>query len=234
MFQRLVLPLLIILFTSSQVSSLELNCNYKFHTNWWAVDNIYFCEQTTSLVTTPNDIVDKIHGEHKENYGNNDVKGFRVDDKTMNYFPKGIDKFFPNLQFIAIWTTELKEIRQSDLAPFTKLRILSIWNNQIEVLEKDLLQFNTEIEYIGFGKNNIKFVDGKIFNHLRKLHTFHFDGNDCVSRQVAGNKHEVWDLTEEIEERCSDCRRVNDPRYHCDDSINETEVRVAVDAAKNE
>lgn len=120
----------------------------------------------------------------------------------MLYLPKGLDKFFENLEFLAIWTAELKEIHAEDLAPFTKLRILSIWENEIEFLEKDLMKFNTKIEYIGFGKNRIQYVDPSVFDPLTRLHTLHFDGNDCYSKQVAGNRIGVLKLIDEINEHC--------------------------------
>jgi hypothetical protein len=121
----------------------------------------------------------------------------------MSYLPKGIDKFFDNLEFLAIWTAGLEKIHAEDLAPFTELRILSIWENKIEFLEKNLMKFNTKIEYIGFGKNRIQYVDSNVFHPLKRLHTLHFDGNDCYSKQVAGNRAGVLKMIEEINEHCS-------------------------------
>lgn len=148
------------------------------------------------------EVLDRVEGFHREGFTNSDVRGFRSSGKRLETFPQGLENFFNNLEFIAIWTSGLKAIHREDLAPFKKLRILSIWENDIEYLEKGLLEFNTELEYIGFGKNRIQYVDGKVFNHLRKLHTLHFDNNPCLSRQVQGDREEVWDLVEEIAEKC--------------------------------
>jgi len=124
--------------------------------------------------------------------------------KNFIFFPQGFHKFFDaeKIGFIAVWTTGLKEIHQHDLSQFTKMRILSLWDNDFEVIEHDLLKFNPEIEYIGLGKNKIKFIDGNVFGHLKYLHTLHIDGNVCISKQVADNRHGVLELVREIEEKC--------------------------------
>ena len=131
------------------------------------------------------------------------MKGFRVEKKDCKYFPGKLSNFFPNLEFLAIWEAGLSEVHQRNLAPFTELRILSFFGNDLQVLERNLLKFNTKLEYIGLGRNQIKFIEGRIFNHLKNLHSLHFDLNVCASRQVGGNRHDVWDMVEELEEKCS-------------------------------
>lgn len=96
----------------------------------------------------------------------------------------------------------MKEIYQSDLSPFKKLTILSLWDNDFTVIPRDLLKFNPEIQYIGLGKNKIKFIEGNVFGNLKKLHTLHLDGNECISRQVADDRRQVLDLIEEVKEKC--------------------------------
>lgn len=199
-FSRLLLVPPIINLTSAA----ELYCNYKTRTDWWAIDNIYFCDQDSDLFLTKFDTsLTAVNGQHSPGSSNSDVKGYRVYEKRLHYFPGKLSNFFKNLEFIAIWDAELMEIHQKDLAPYTDLRILSIWKNKLEILERNLFRYNTKLEYIGLGQNRIKFVEGRIFNHLKKLHSLHFDGNVCVSRQVGDDKHEVWDLVEEIEDQCT-------------------------------
>jgi len=186
-----------------QKKIVDLSCTYKFFTDWWAIDYAYFCEQNKAInITDPDTRIATVKGTHKELKSNSDVRGFRVNLQSMSYLPKGLDKLFNNLEFLAIWTAGLKEIHAEDLAPFTKLRILSIWENKIEYIEKDLMKFNTNIEYIGFGKNRIQYVDPNVFDPLTRLHTLHFDGNDCYSKQVAGNRIGVLKMINEISKHC--------------------------------
>lgn len=149
-------------------------------------------------------MVTEIDGCHLNGKSNADVVGFRASGKKLNYFPRGLHKYFDaeKIQFIAIWTTGLKEIHQSDLSPFTKLKVLSLWENDFEVIQRDLFKFNAEIEYIGLGKNKIKFIDGNVFDHLKHLHTLHIDGNQCISSQVAGDRPGILELITEIKEKC--------------------------------
>ncbi|KAL7011119.1 hypothetical protein ACKWTF_014097 [Chironomus riparius] len=204
MSRYLILLFLSIQLLMSLTSAAELSCEYKTNTDWWAINNVYFCDQDTDLfVTKFNSNLTGVNGRHSNGKSNSDVIGYRVYEKRLHYFPAKLSNFFPNLEFIAIWDAELMEIRQRDLAPFTDLRILSIWKNKLETLEKNLFKFKTKLEYIGLGQNRIKFVDGRIFNHLKNLYSLHFDGNVCASRQVGDDKHEVWDLVEEIEDQCT-------------------------------
>lgn len=208
---------------STTTLALQLTCRYKTQTNWWAIDNVYFCDLKYDLATIePNDVV-TVNGCQSYGKSNADVVGFRANNKQLPYFPNGLNDYFDaeKIEFIAVWEAGLKEIHQSDLAPFTKLRILSLWANDFEVIERDLLKFNPQIEYIGLGKNKIKFIDGDVFGHLNALHTLHIDGNQCISRQVAGDRDAVLGLLDEIKENCSCSNDVAGGDYDLD-------VRVAI------
>ncbi|KAG4077129.1 hypothetical protein HA402_016116 [Bradysia odoriphaga] len=191
---------------SSTTLAFELTCRYKTETNWWAINNVYFCDLKYGVETLqPKEVITTVNGCHLHDKSNSDVVGFRASNKQLEYFPKGLPNHFDaeKIEFIAVWETGLKEIHQSDLQPFTKLRILSLWANDFEVIERDLLKFNPRIEYIGLGKNKIKFIDGNVFGHLNALHSLHIDSNKCISREVAGDRGAVLDLLKEIQEKCS-------------------------------
>lgn len=190
---------------SSTTLAFELTCRFETNTDWWAINNVYFCDLKRDVgMLKSKDVVTSVNGHHLNGKSNADVVGFRASNKKLFSFPQGLDKYFDveKIEFIAVWSTGLKEIHQSDLAPFTKIRILSLWENDFEVIERDLLKFNPQIEYIGLGKNKIKFVDGNVFGHLKNLHTLHIDGNVCISRQEAGDRLQVLDLINEIKEKC--------------------------------
>lgn len=190
---------------SSTTLAFELSCRFETNTEWWAINDVYFCELKHDVeMIKSRDAVTSVNGHHLNGKSNADVVGFRASNKKLLSFPQGLDKYFDGekIQFIAVWSTGLKEIHQSDLAPFTKMRVLSLWENDFEVIERDLLKFNPQIEYIGLGKNKIKFIDGNVFGHLKNLHSLHIDGNACISRQEAGNRLRVLDLIDEINEKC--------------------------------
>ncbi|XP_037035504.1 uncharacterized protein LOC119073823 [Bradysia coprophila] len=187
-------------------SNFEITCRYETETDWWAINNVYFCDLQYGVETLKlKDVITAVNGDHLDDRSNADVVGFRASKRRLEYFPKGLANYFDaeKIEFIAVWETGLKEIHQSDLSLFTKLRILSLWINDVEVIEHDLLKFNTHLEYIGLGKNKIKFVDGNVFGHLNALHSLYIDDNKCISRQVADNREAVVDLLQEIQQKCS-------------------------------
>lgn len=183
----------------------DLACNFKTDTDWWAINNVYFCDLQQDIESTnSNDVVTSVSGHHLCGKSNNDVVGFRAYGKNLKYFPKHLNDYFrpEKIEFVAVWTTGLKEIHQCDLSPFTNMRILSLWETDLEVIERDLLKFNPKIEYLGLGKNKIKYVDGNVFEHLKMLHTFHIDGNPCISQQVVEDKRLVAQLIDDIKLQC--------------------------------
>lgn len=197
---------IILVFTALTSGTLayELTCLYRTQTDWWAINNVYFCDMKNDLNGETNTVITEVKGDQLAGYSNADVIGFRAYKKKLHYFPQGLDKYFDadKIQFIAIWSTGLKKIQQTDLSPFKNVRILSLWDNDFEVIEHNLLKFNPRIEYIGLGKNKIKFVDGNVFGHLNNLHTLHIDGNVCVSDAAVSDKEKLLDLLKEIEEKC--------------------------------
>lgn len=199
--------LIIILFiTTTTTLALELTCRYKTNTDWWAINDVYFCDLEKDLdISKSNAVITVVTGDQLNGKSNADVIGFRAYNKKLNVFPQGLENYFniEKIEFIAIWNTGLKEIHQNDLSPYTNVKVLSLWNNDFEVIERDLLKFNPHIEYIGLGKNKIKFVDGNVFGHLKNLHSLYIDGNSCISKEVSGDKNQVLDLVHEIKEKCS-------------------------------
>lgn len=97
------------------------------------------------------------------------------------YFPKGIEKFFPNLNYINFGTLQMKEITKNDLKVFPELVHLNLENNQIKVLEKDLFKFNPKLFRVSFKKNDILFIDPNILDNLNNLDLFILEGNRCIS-----------------------------------------------------
>lgn len=156
------------------------------------------------MFKTSTDFIRTVNGAEFTGEVDDSVEGYRSEDKKSQYFPRGLQNFFiaDNFKFIAIWSAGLKELHQEDLAPFVNLKVFSLYGNEIEVLEKDLFKKNPKIEYLGLGQNKIKSVEGKVFRTLKNLNALHFDGNACASRQAV-EKHDIWDLVEEINAECN-------------------------------
>jgi Leucine-rich repeat (LRR) protein len=134
-----------------------------------------------------------------------DTKMLNIGSQTVNYFPIGIDKFFPDLQAIQVFNSKLKTIEKSDLKPFRHLKAVYLQYNEIEALEDNLFDNNTEIELIHLSRNKIKYIGANVFQPLKKLKYLYLVGNFCINRFVYDLK-QVQGL---ISEATSNCKKLN-------------------------
>jgi len=113
------------------------------------------------------------------------VEGFIAIDKTMQFFPKGLDKFFKNIKRIYIHSCQLKEIHQSDLKGFPNLVYFELKYNEIEVIEAGLFDFNPNLESIRFYlESKIIHIDPNVFDHLNKLSNLWFSSAPCFGEHI--------------------------------------------------
>ena len=104
------------------------------------------------------------------------VVGFSITYKTCHYFPQNIDKFFNNLTILEIHSSDLQEVRQHDLKPFTKLKGLFLSNNSIHILEKNIFKYNEDLQVVWLNMNPLKYMDPNIFDHLTGIKSLNFVG----------------------------------------------------------
>jgi len=169
------------LFGSTQSVSFE--CQFT-RNGWGPLGEIYKCEvQNTVNITSPDAAqIDSITGTHLPGYNNDNVESFHISyQDQVHYFPRGLNNFFKNLREIAIRTTGLKEVHQSDLKDFPKLLNLHLWNNKIEILEKNLFEFNPNLDYIFLESNKISHIDPNVFDKLLKLNDLWLRSNTCIN-----------------------------------------------------
>jgi hypothetical protein len=178
--------------------------------NWSVVGQVYQCDLNSDpQITSPGVTITSATGEHIDSSMTHaSVKSFYTDStsRTLNFFPRGLNGVFPNLEAIFMRYGRLIEVHQSDLKPFTTLRYLRLDDNDIRTLEKDLFKFNTALEYIGVHNNKITSIHPTVFDHLTKLTILYVYGNECVgtARSVNGNREEVFALIEDVKRQCSD------------------------------
>ena len=120
--------------------------------DFWAVGNKYRCFVKNNLVIdSPEKVqIDAVSGTHISRKSNDGEIYFHIDGKPIQYFPRGIEKFFRNLKGIAIWGTKIKEIHQEDLKPYKNLNCLYVRSSNIGIIEEGLFDFNPDMEAIIF------------------------------------------------------------------------------------
>ena len=162
--------LVIVLLLQIAFVTCGVNIQCAFGDTWpgltFLEDNAKF--QTLSSIIE-NETVTTINGQAANFYHSENVKMLDIDDQTVRYFPKGLEKIFPNLEGISIYNSKLKKISKSDLKPFPALRELCLHNNELETLDSDLFEFNPELRLIYLNSNKLKQIGANIFDSLTKL-----------------------------------------------------------------
>jgi len=194
----------ILAFCGSSTST-QLQCRFSDSFNYDVVGTIYECDVNNNprITTEESAEISRISGTHKSSKSNNDVIGFRAYGITIQFFPKGLNKFFKNLKMINIQSCQLKEIHQSDLKVFPKLVYLKLQSNDIEVIEEGLFDFNSNLEYIEFFESKIIHIDPNVFDHLNNLRYFHFFFVRCVGLRISNSKLQVQNALRVVKSKCT-------------------------------
>lgn len=194
----MVLVVLSVIFKGSE--SIDLQCDFIPVRNSMSVDvSGNLCGVSGLKISSTDDTITSVNGQ---SVPLTDVNIVHIFHQQINYFPKGLDKFFPNLEAIQLSYTPLKSIKQADVKPFgSKLKKFILGGNQIEDLDSDLFEFNSELRWIGFQENQLKTVGKNILKPLTKLQRAYFDDNKCI-KKAALNANELPGLVLELEEKC--------------------------------
>lgn len=144
------------------------------------------CVTKNVKITTPGQTVASINylsaDEFKEKYS--EVKWLKIDSQTVNYLPKDLEKFFPNLEGIHIQHSHLKSIEKSDLKVFPKLKVIRLYGNDLQTLEEDLFNVNQNLVFIDLSDNKISSIEKNTFKTLSELKYLRFEDNKCLSTTV--------------------------------------------------
>lgn len=131
--------------------------------------------------------------------------------QPIDFIPRGVENFFPNLVGLRISNGKIKQLTKRDLQPFYKLQLLSFDGNKIEVLDSDLFDYTPNLKWIYFDYNNIAHVGQGIFDSLIYLKQVNLELNPCISRDVSG-RTEIANLKSELPRKCPLIRRRFTPR----------------------
>lgn len=184
-----------------------------FATEYWPYKAGKICETASLDIAHPNQVVTSINGQHGSFYHNQKVEKLHINSRGLQFMPKGIDKFFPDLEAIWIENSELKTIDQEDLKSFGNLKEVYMVNNKIEKLDSDLFQFNPELRAVQFNANKIKTIGRNILTPLTKLDQADFTNNECINKS-AYEKKDFPELLAEMESKCAPpTTEPSDPKY---------------------
>jgi hypothetical protein len=170
--------------------------------SWLAVGNVYTCGlHADSSITSPGVTVTSANGNHEPSMSHADVQNFFSFEATINFMPRGLIDVFPNLIGIWIIGAGMKEIHQSDLEQFPRLKCLGLYNNALTIIEQDLFRFNPELEFIALGYNKITQIHPTVFDHLNKLSALWLQSNVCI-HALTLNQLATVSLISRVKQEC--------------------------------
>jgi len=203
LFYSLVFCLITTFYGSSTSTNIE--CYYKVLNSNFFKGNIFHCllNNNPNILTKESAQINSINETHQGSKINDDVEGFYAESKTIQFFPKGLDKIFKNLKVIEIKSCGLKEIHQSDLKVFPNLVYLFLQHNEIKVIEAGLFDYNPNLDYLGFEERKIIYIDPNVFDNLNKLNGVWLGNVPCIYRSEFGERSKVQELIKVVKSKCS-------------------------------
>lgn len=127
---------------------------------------LYKCHIYEAAITKPGTEISAFVGEHLPGGSHSDVRVIAFENTTVEFFPRGLHKSFPNLLAIQVSSCELKEISRVDLNGLENIEKLSLSHNTLLSLPSNLLIGMQNLKQISFRDNQLKFLSSKLIQHL--------------------------------------------------------------------
>lgn len=131
-----------------------------------------------------------------------DVKIFYVTSKTFYHFPRNLEKFFPNLESIYVYNSNLRYIDQSFLKPFPKLKEFYVGSNVIRVITDDLFQYNPLITDVYISEGNMYYIGEKLLDRLPNFYYGSFGG--CLASKTYSGIDKIAQYRADVKTNCHD------------------------------
>lgn len=157
--------------------------------------------------------VTNVPGKHLKGFSSDKVSYFHALQKSFNFFPRNLGKFFKNIQRITIFPSNISTLESADLQSFPQLIFLFLDNNKLREIPRDLFKFNPKLEFLSLFSNKIQYVEKGAFASLKNLTTFYFNDNSCHSG-AATNRTAVLNLIKEIEGKCNKKPTIIEEKIH--------------------
>jgi Leucine-rich repeat (LRR) protein len=185
--------------------SINLECTFgEVSTGYREVKSGKECNVKNLVIISPNQQITSINGISGSDAIRNDVKIFNAQSQTINYFPRGLEKFFPNIGLIYVHSSKLKAIARQDLEPFSELKEIYLVNNDIEELEDDLFTANEQLLHVSLAGSKIKFIGEETFKPLQQLKSLWLYNNQCINKFADNDVNKVKEIINEAKISCRD------------------------------
>lgn len=139
------------------------------------------------VITRPDDTITSLNGKTDPKYY--EYKSLQIKNQIVNFVPKNIAIFFPELEELEITNSSLEWIEQVNIRELTNLKKLNLEKNKLEILEKDLFDFNKKLETVNISENKLQFLHKNIFYKLTNLRSIDIEDNICTRSFYNNDKY---------------------------------------------
>ena len=169
-----------------------IKCEFCYVT--FLSDPKYACNALNLNVKTMDRLITEVKGENLEGMDDKDVTEFFIYEQHCPYLPFNLEDHFPNLDYLLVFDSNLRELKKSDIQGLTKLTFLEIDFNPIQEIRKDLFDGNPLLEVVSFFGCRLKFIEDGILSPLINLKQFYFNYNICINVPSVPDKFDFEEL----------------------------------------
>lgn len=148
----------------------ELECRFEL-----LIDD-YWCHAENVEIETPNIKLIGIKGDHINNLLAKNVTGINVCNQTMEFLPKNVANFLPNLKKITIESSKLKKIVSQHFDGLKKVEELILKGNKLTDINY-ALDGLTDLKVLDLSHNSIFNLTESSFEKFTKLITINLSHN---------------------------------------------------------
>lgn len=172
-------------------------------------EDFYSCKtQGTGLtITLTNRTVRSVSGNHIPGRNLLDVKQLYIRGQNCEVTPRGISRFLPNIQNLAMPHSKVKYLFNDDLREFKNLRAIDFAYSKFTTINSAFFAAAKHLEVISFRRcRDLKIIGQTTFNSLSKLKTLQLKETKCIDAEVINNRTEVEQLIRKARIACRDPR----------------------------
>lgn len=130
-----------------------------------------------------------------------DVEFLLISSQVLNYIPKNLVQFFPNLKAIRWNHSKLLSIKAEDLKPLPNLVYFASWGNEISSLDSDVFKYTKKLRYLQMFSNQLEHVGHDLLTDLKDLQFVNFNSNPCI-KVLASTSKAINQLNELLPVSC--------------------------------
>ena len=147
-----------------------MELKYKLENQKWTIglNSLYTCEVTDAIITIPGFIIESsLKGTHANGMSNKDVEALKFANSSVDFFPRGLGRIFPNLKVLQIYNCGLGEISRPDFIGFSSLEVLCLSRNQLKSLPDDLFADMPRLSFVYLGENLLERLSSKFLEPIK-------------------------------------------------------------------